>query len=158
ADVARKQGLKIDVGRLSAELGMPVVETVAVQSQGHAALLNELAVQMPSLALQPVGHGVSSSQTLPGSAALQREVRRILALCAPQAGTLKRFDPRLDGIVMHPVWGLLLLGAILFLIFQAVFSWANPPMEFIKQGVAFLGERAQAHFPEGPLRSLLIDG
>jgi len=59
---------------------------------------------------------------------------------------------------MHPVWGLVLLAAVLFLIFQAVFSWANVPMDAIKAGVAGLGDWTNANMADGPLRSLLVDG
>jgi ferrous iron transport protein B len=92
------------------------------------------------------------------SADLQREVRRILAIAAPNAMKLQRFDHRIDAIVMHPVWGLVLLAGVLFLIFQAVFSWANWPMDAIKAAMAGLGDWTNAHMAEGPLRSLLVDG
>ena len=59
---------------------------------------------------------------------------------------------------MHPVWGLVLLATLLFLIFQAVFSWANLPMDAIKDGMAWLAEQTTARMAEGPLRSLLVDG
>src|SRR6185369_6704471 len=57
-----------------------------------------------------------------------------------------------------PVWGLVLLAALLFLMFQAVFSWANVPMDAIKDGMAAAGEFLSAHMADGPLRSLLVDG
>ena len=59
---------------------------------------------------------------------------------------------------MHPVWGLLLLAALLFLMFQAVFSWAAAPMDAIKDAMAGLGDWTLAHMADGPLRSLLVDG
>lgn len=158
ADVARSQGLAIDVAKLSAELGCPVVETVAVKHDGHAQLL--------SLMEQQLAGAVSAAQTLvtlpaaadTSSTGLQREVRRILAIAAPGAAQFQRFHHRLDAAVMHPVWGLVLLAAVLFLIFQAVFSWANVPMDAIKAGIASLGDWTTANMAEGPLRSLLVDG
>ncbi|MGY4831440.1 ferrous iron transporter B [Sphaerotilaceae bacterium SBD11-9] len=152
ADVARAKGLKIDLPRLSAELGMPVVETVAVQSHGHAALLAQLE-QQASWPAVPAASGEA-----PSPAQLQAEVRRILAMAVPNAMQFKRFNHRLDAAVMHPVWGLLMLAALLFLIFQAVFSWANLPMDAIKEATAATGEWITAHMSEGPLRSLLVDG
>ena len=59
---------------------------------------------------------------------------------------------------MHPVWGLSLLAGLLFLMFQAVFSWAEMPMDLIEGGMAALGEWIGAHMSDGPLRSLLVDG
>ena len=151
ADVARARGLQIDVAKLSAELGVPVVETVAVQSRGHEALLAQLEKQ----AEWPTPPAVADTPTLPE---LQREVRRILAVAVPGAMQFKRFNHRIDAVVMHPVWGLVLLAALLFLMFQAVFSWANVPMDAIKDGMAAAGEFLNAHMAEGALRSLLVDG
>ncbi|MEY4563555.1 MAG: hypothetical protein RLZZ618_2832 [Pseudomonadota bacterium] len=153
ADVARKQGLAIDVPRLSAELGIPVVETVAVQSHGHDALL----AQLENLASWPVP-AASAIPAVQDTAQLQREVRRILALAAPAASTFKRFNHRIDAIVMHPVWGLTLLAVLLFLMFQAVFAWANFPMDLIKGAVEWGGKEITAAMDDGPLRSLLVDG
>ncbi|MBT9527755.1 MAG: ferrous iron transporter B [Rhizobacter sp.] len=152
ADVARARGLQIDVAKLSAELGMPVVETVAVQSQGHAALLAQLEQQ----ASWPVQTVATDTATSP--AQLQREVRRILALAAPGAMQFKRFNHRLDAVVMHPVWGLAMLAVLLFLIFQAVFAWAAWPMDAIEASVGWVGGQITAHMADGALRSLLVDG
>ena len=157
ADVARSQGLAIDVEKLAAELDCPVVETVAVQHDGHAQLLALMERQLNGA---PVATTLTTrpSAEASSSADLQREVRRILALAAPGAAQFQRFHHRLDAVVMHPVWGLLILAAVLFLIFQAVFSWANVPMDAIKAVMAAAGEWTTAHMANGPLRSLLVDG
>ena len=134
ADVARAQGLAIDVAKLSAELGCPVVETVAVKHDGHTQLLALMEQQLAgglSTASQPATVPTGGETS---SVELQREVRRILAIAAPGAAQFQRFHHRLDAAVMHPVWGLAMLAAVLFLIFQAVFSWANVPMDAIKAG------------------------
>ncbi len=154
ADVARAQGLAIDVPRLADELGCPVVETVAVRSDGHAGLLAQLDAHLAGGGTLPVPRARSTGD----AAAQQQEVRRLLALVAPRAAEVQRFHHRLDDIAMHPVWGLVLLAALLFLIFQAVFSWATWPMDAIKQGMAWLGEQVLAGLDDGPLRSLLVDG
>src|SRR4029079_13246340 len=86
------------------------------------------------------------------------EVRRILAIAAPEAATIRRFQHRIDAVVMHPVWGIALLAAVLFLMFQAVFSWATLPMDAIKAAMTGVGEWVASHMSEGPLRSLLVDG
>jgi ferrous iron transport protein B len=53
---------------------------------------------------------------------------------------------------------LTILAALLFLIFQAVFSWANVPMDAIKAAMAGLGAWVTEHMADGPLRSLLVNG
>ncbi|HKX41063.1 MAG TPA: ferrous iron transporter B [Burkholderiaceae bacterium] len=157
ADVARSQGLAIDVAKLSAELGCPVVETVAVKHDGHAALLALMERQFHDAA--PAARAIDAGGANHASPEqLQREVRRILAIAAPNAAQFQRFHHRLDAAVMHPVGGLAILAVVLFLIFQAVFSWANVPMDAIKEGMAALGDWTTAHMAEGPLRSLLVDG
>ena len=163
ADVARAEGLAIDVPKLAAELGCPVVETVAVQSDGHAGLLALLDERLDALGT-PAGTGASTTDAVRAahdsrtSAELQKEVRRILAIAAPGAARIKRFQHRIDAVVMHPVWGLVLLSAVLFLMFQAVFSWANVPMDAIKEAMAGVGRWTTTHMADGPLRSLLVDG
>jgi ferrous iron transport protein B len=156
ADVARAEGLKIDVARLSAELGCPVVETVAVKADGHAGLLALLDAHLGET--MEIAAPASDSNDAPSSADLQKEVRRIIDLAAPGAVSLQRFQLRIDAVVMHPVWGLALLAVVLFLMFQAVFSWAALPMDAIKAAMAGLGEWTTTHMSEGPLRSLLVDG
>jgi ferrous iron transport protein B len=154
-DMARAKGLRIDVPRLAQELGCTVVETVAVKHDGHAMLLAQLETQLAKASNAPAGqeHAVSSSP-----AELQQEVRRILAAAVTQPARFQRFHHRIDAWVMHPVGGLLILAAVLFLIFQAVFSWATPPMDAIKDGIALVGGAINTHMDEGPLRSLLVDG
>ena len=165
ADVARQRGLAIDVTKLAAELGCPVVETVAVQHNGHAQLLAQLdadgtrrLVQTPTRAPAQIPSTKVALQPPRDSTTLQQEVRRILAIAAPQAGQFQRFHFRVDAWAMHPVWGLMILAVLLFLIFQAVFSWANVPMDAIKASMAWVAEWTTAHMAEGPLRSLLVDG
>jgi len=160
ADVARANGLAIDVLRLAKELGCPVVETVAVKHDGHAALLVQLEHQLKHewAAGEKPQRDDGVVLTPPTLAELQLEVRRILALAVPKAAQFQRFHHRIDAVVMHPVWGLAILAAVLFLIFQAVFSWANVPMDAIKAVMAFAGEWVTAHMADGPLRSLLVDG
>ena len=163
ADVARAQGLQIDVPRLSLELGCAVVETVAVRHDGHTQLLQQLQ------ALHDATHGAAAASLTPVSpvlpnaqprtpTALQQQVRHILEVAVPNARAAQRFHTRIDALVMHPVWGLALLATLLFLMFQAVFSWAEAPMDLIEGGMAALGQWLGAHMAEGPLRSLLVDG
>ena len=156
-DMARARGLVIDSAKLAAELGCPVVETVAVRANGHAALLALLAgwqlpAHAPKVTMPP------DEAHTPSPVELQTEVRRILTLASPIPATLQRLQLRLDAWVLHPVWGLLILGTLLFITFQAVFSWANLPMELIRSGMAALGEVVTSQMAAGPLRSLLVDG
>jgi ferrous iron transport protein B len=154
-DVARKRGIAIDTARLSQELGMPVVETVAVHAGGEKPLLQALdALRLDARVLpQPLSaiDAVPVEQT-------QREVRRILDACVSYANDTGNLTEQIDAVVLHPVAGPLILAAIMFLVFQAVFSWAAVPMDLIKNGVDAAGAWVGAGIPEGPLRSLLVEG
>jgi ferrous iron transport protein B len=153
-DVAHKRGIKINADQLALELGMPVVETVAVQSGGEKALLRALDL-MPAAqgGVNPLSaiDAVSVEDT-------QREVRRILDVCVSHANDTGNLTEKIDQVVLHPVLGPILLAALMFLVFQAVFSWAAPPMEWIKGGVDQLGQLLATHMGDGMLRSLLVEG
>jgi ferrous iron transport protein B len=68
------------------------------------------------------------------------------------------FSDRLDAVVLHPVLGPFILAVILFLVFQAVFAWAQVPMDEIKLGVASLGDWLGAALPASLLKDLAING
>jgi ferrous iron transport protein B len=155
SDLAARRGYQLDQSRLSAELGVPVVPTVAVRSDGVRSLLETVEKfpvreQAESVALAPIATA-QIGQT-------QREARRILELAGYREPLRARALARLDAIVMHPVLGPILLAALLFCVFQAVFSWAVAPMNWISATVANLGAVVNGHMSAGPLRSLLVNG
>jgi ferrous iron transport protein B len=154
-DVAHKRGIAIDSAQLARELKMPVVETVAVQPGGEQALLDALDA-MP-LATPVARQPLAAIDVVPVEDT-QREVRRILAACASYANDRGNLSESIDHVVLHPVAGPLILAALMFLVFQAVFSWAVLPMELIKGGVDTLGQWVAGGMAEGPLRSLIVEG
>jgi ferrous iron transport protein B len=74
------------------------------------------------------------------------------------AAPVKTWTDRLDKLFLHPVGGYLFFLAILFVMFQAVFTWATYPMDAIDAGVAFLNDWLKDILPESTLRGLLTDG
>jgi ferrous iron transport protein B len=159
-DLAEKRGLKIDSNLLSQELGVPVVKTVGIRGAGAQPLLRMLDQATHSLVVDPdtADKPLSAATTTEQIERDQTEVRRILKLIgADRTLSLAKTD-RLDRIVLHPIGGPLILLVTLFLIFQAVFSWANAPMDAIKSGVAALGAWVGHVMPSGLLQSLLTDG
>jgi len=153
SDLARKRGIHVDKDALARELGVPVVETVGVKPSGVADLLGRLD------AVWPVAAAQAAAAT--GSADVVRdhaEVRRILAVVGGEARAGDTMSDRVDRIVLHPVLGFLLLIVTLFLMFQAVFAWAEVPMDAIEGGVSALAEMLRSVMPDTALRSLLLDG
>ncbi|WP_322403123.1 ferrous iron transporter B [Massilia luteola] len=154
-DVAKKRGIEIDTARLARELGMPVIETVAVQAGGEKGLLKALEAMPFDTQAKP--NPLSAIDAVPVEET-QREVRRIIDATVSFDKDTGNLSEQIDHVVLHPVIGPIILAATMFLIFQAVFSWANVPMDLIKNGVDALGHWVGAALPDGPLRGLVVDG
>ncbi|MEO7999708.1 MAG: ferrous iron transport protein B, partial [Gemmatimonadaceae bacterium] len=65
---------------------------------------------------------------------------------------------RIDGVVLHRVWGPLIFLLLMALVFESVFAWANPLIDGIERGLAFIGSTVGSILPQGDLRSLVVDG
>ncbi|WP_278368040.1 ferrous iron transport protein B [Acetobacter orientalis] len=147
-DAMRKQGLDIDVPRLQAELGVPVVTAVGVKRGGAANLLAALDTPIPP-----------APTPLPAGTDLHHEVRRIMALCVARTSERRQaLEEKLDRWVLHPIWGMCILFVLLFIMFQAVFSWAQPFMDFLEEAMKQLGDFVGTLLPSGALQSLIVDG
>ncbi len=156
-DVAKKHGVVIDIPRLSEELGIPVVETVAIQDRGADALVDTLASLAQTLNGRDA-HAQANDRTLVEPEDIPYEVGRILSACVHEGEAVSRLGERLDAVALHPVFGNVILAALLFSIFQAVFSWSAWPMAMIEQGVDGVATLVLQAMPEGMLRSLIVDG
>ncbi|NIJ84597.1 ferrous iron transport protein B [Xanthomonas arboricola] len=149
-DAAQRRGIVIDLPALEQALGVPVVETVAVRRGGAKALVERLDTQAARL--------VAPSATPPADGNYHAQVRQILSAAVSMPTRTSRVDDALDRWLLHPLWGLVTLAVVMFLIFQAVYAWATPVMDLIDGGTSALGEWVGATLPEGPLNSLLKDG
>ena len=156
-DIARHRGFEIDLDRLSAELGIPVVSSVAVRRGGTQNLLARIDEVIGERGL-PSGEGAWSEPNAAELRAAQRRADRILDAAVRRPTGPDGFTRRVDRVVLHPVLGLVILLAILFLMFQAVFTWAQAPMELIRSGFAGLGAWIGVVLPQGWLLSFLRDG
>ena len=151
-DLATRDGIEIDVDRLSEELGMPVMTTIAVRTSGVKALKEYLDRDATAYA-KPMGAQEDTS-----TRALQKEAGRITKLVTIKEGGHHKMTRMLDSVALHPVAGPLVFFTMLFFMFQAVFSWAGAPMDGIEAGFAWLGEVVAAYIPEGIFRSFIQDG
>ncbi|OOW68085.1 ferrous iron transporter B [Xanthomonas axonopodis pv. melhusii] len=149
-DAAQRRGIVIDLPALEQALGVPVVETVAVRRGGAKVLVERLDAQAARLAA-PVANP-------PADGNYHALVRQILGAAVTMPTRTSRLDDALDRWLVHPIWGLVTLAVVMFLIFQAVYAWAAPVMDLIDGGTAALGDWVGATLPEGPLNSLLKDG
>ncbi|EMT5438243.1 MULTISPECIES: ferrous iron transporter B [Stenotrophomonas] len=149
-DAAQRRGIQVDVAALERELGVPVVETVAVRKQGAKALVERLDAMVPHLDAPVPGPE--------GGIDYHAKVRQILAVAVRMPARTAKIDDALDRWLLHPVFGLVSLSVVMFLIFQAVYAWATPLMDGIEAAFAWLGQFVGSVLPEGPLASLLTDG
>lgn len=156
-DLARHRGISIDTDRLASELGIPVTIAVSVRKGGTAELLQRLDTFTPAA---PIGVTSNTWQPLSTSElrALQRDADRIIAGSVTAPAKPDNLTNRIDSVVLQPVAGLVILLAILFVMFQAVFSWAQPLMELLQDGFASLGQLAHSVLPDGLLQSFVQNG
>ena len=156
-DIARRRGMEIDLDKLSAELGVPVITAAAVRRGGTDDLmrrLDELAAAMPV-------HTGETGWKIPTAGDLrtaQREADRLIKVAVRMPDKPDTLTTRLDAALLHPVIGLVILLVILFVMFQAVFTWAQPLMDLISSGFDALGTAVHDALPAGLLQSFLQDG
>ncbi len=155
-DIASRRGITVDVERLAKELGVPVVTSIAVRKGGTADLL-QLTDDISAKLAEPQENSwraLSVSELR----ATQREADRIIADCVSLPARPDTWTARIDAVVLHPVGGLIVLALILFVMFQAVFAWAQPLMDLLNSGFDALGEFVHDTLPGGLLQSFLQNG
>src|ERR1700749_2644852 len=156
-DIATRRGVTVDVPTLSEALGVPVVTSIAVRKGGTADLLrltDELLAQAPSPDRQNLWQPLTVSELR----ATQREADRLIATSVSLPERPDTWTARIDSVVLHPVGGLAILFLILFVMFQAVFAWAQPLMQLLSAGFDALGPFVHDGIPHRLLQSFLQNG
>jgi ferrous iron transport protein B len=162
-DIAQRQGLQIDTAALSNELGLPVLTSIGIQANGADNLKSFLSgLDWRNLSVLQTGTSDATLENVASHIA-HAESDNILVQKILQNLKLDQIIPdhlsdRFDAVLLHPVFGPLILITLLFLIFQAVFSWAVLPMDLIKTAIEFLGAQITEILPNNWIRSLLING
>jgi ferrous iron transport protein B len=156
-DIARRRGIEFDFERLSTELGVPVTTSIAVRKGGIDDLRRRLDELLAASPRNPEG---ADWQPLTGAElrAAQREADRVIRAAVIMPGRPDSLTGRVDAVLLHPVAGILFLLTLLFVMFQAVFTWAKPLMDVISAGFEVLGGLAVAHLPDGLLQSFVQNG
>ena len=156
-DLARKQGLLIDIKKLANQLGVPVVETIAIDTNGDqslrqllknsdgwkVALGDSIEVATPDQSTNISDHEV---------------VAKIVDAMGLEPSKQVDTSDALDKVLLHSIAGPIILFGILFLMFQAVFSWATVPMDLIKSATSVLGDWVSAQLAAGLFQSLIVNG
>lgn len=154
-DLAERDGLTLSADALSHELGVPVIPTVAVRKRG-------LDVLRAALTTTIEGSGTAkAAPAMPDEAPigeLQRRAREIARAAIVSETPGRRWNHALDTVALHPVLGPIVLVALMFVMFQAVFSWSEAPIGWIEGGFAALDAGVRDILPDGLLRSMITDG
>lgn len=156
-DIASRRGISVDVERLAKELGVPVVTSIAVRKGGTAdlvALTDEISAKLAAEPAENSWRALSVAELR----ATQREADRIISDCVSLPASPDTWTAQIDAVVLHPIGGLVVLALILFVMFQAVFAWAQPLMELLQSGFDALGDFVHATLPAGLLQSFLQNG
>ncbi len=155
-DIAQRQGLRIDIEGLSREIGAPIVTTVATRKRGISDLLAQVdgLVEAGHLAADNVWREPNAAEIRQAHAEAQRLVRTYVR--PPEHPDT--WTGRIDAVLLHPVAGLAILLGLLFLMFQAVFTWATPAMDAIEAAFGWLGVAVGQYIPNELLHSLVSDG
>ena len=148
-DLAQRDGLVIDPEALAAELGVPVIPTIAVRRKGLAELAAAVAVARETSA-QPRAHLTGPER---------RMMARTMARGAILSETaVHRLHARLDQVLLHPWLGPVILFALLFVVFQAVFTWAKPVQDGLDALFSMGSDALRSAMAPSLLRNLLTDG
>jgi len=155
-DIAQRQGLRIDIEGLQRELGCPIVTTVATRKRG----IDDLTAQVEGL----IASGALSTDNTwrePSAAEIRdahRNAQRILKAYVRPPERPDTLTGRIDAVLLHPVAGLAILFSLLFLMFQAVFTWAAPLMDGIDAGFTWLSVMVGQMLPDGLIKDFIADG
>ena len=155
-DIAQRQGLRIDLERLSQEIGAPIVTTVATRKRGLPELLDKVEALVADRGV--AAESVWREPTAGEIRAAHAEALRIFKACVRPPERPDTVTGKIDGVLLHPVAGLAILLALLFVMFQAVFTWATVPADAIDAGFAALAGWVGDHLPKGLLASFIADG
>ena len=168
-DLAEQRGLHLDLERLSQELGVPVVPTVATKRRGLEELLASVRKILDSRGTGPRAPRSSAALHNPSGSSKNSskeesvrkrfaEIDRVLTAATRTPTGPSLWSARIDRWVVHPIAGPAILLVLLTLVFQAVFSWAKLPMDAIQAAITWLSGVISGLLPSGALRSLLVDG
>jgi ferrous iron transport protein B len=149
-DELAARGGEVDLARLEAALGVPVIGVVGHRGRGLDRL-RQLLASPESWSRPPI---------LPPADRVEREAwaDSVAANVIRQRPARHRLTERIDSVVLHPVWGSLLFVLVMLTFFQLIFRFAGPAMDAIDAGVSALAQLARAELPAGWIADLVADG
>lgn len=163
-DIAEKKGISIDIERLKETYkNTPIVVMNARVGLGKDRLMNAICSQIEQPKLEPfnVSNPLKALDDLSGQeaeAAIRHKINQTLILECVKVTETRRRSNTLDRWLTHPIFGYFIFAAVLFVIFQFVFSFASYPMDLIEIGFEKLTQGINSVLPKGPLSALICEG
>lgn len=155
SDLAYNKRILIDVAKLQESLGVPVVQTNATHSKG----VEDLVRAIDQLDLEQHQQKADSTEVKKLSPEQRfQKVDTILAKCIKKPTNAEVVSQKIDRVLLHPILGGLFFAVFIFGIFQAIFTFAEAPMNLIESSVAFVGEFVRNFIPDGFVQSFIVDG
>jgi ferrous iron transport protein B len=159
-DLARREGIGIDLAGLEAELKTAVVPIVARDGTGLADLRRRVGERLEERGTgeAPLASGSCACSSCPFRARFDW-AEAVGARCVTgRTTTHGRQTERLDALVTHPVLGVVAFLSVMFSVFAMIFWIAQYPMGWVEQGFALAGSLVGRWLPEGELKSLIVEG
>jgi len=161
-DVADRRGITIDVEELSRRLGCPVVRVAPPTGEGLMAVRDRLLEAVAAGPPRPLEIATVAGSGRPPEAsdaiARYAAIERMIAGVVRGVQDARRAEDRIDAVLTHPLWGTAIFAAVMLSMFAAIFWVAPPVMDLISAGMDRVGEVVATLLPEGPIRSLAVDG
>jgi ferrous iron transport protein B len=159
-DLAEKQKHEIDAKKLSNLLGVPVVAVTAAQHLGVEELSAKVLETIDTKPQIPFELSFDEETSDNGKIFARYNFISDIVQESVKHNDLDEhnFSEKIDRVLTHKFFGLVILVAILLLVFQAIFSWATLPMDLLDKGFGALGDFARAQMPAGLLTDLVVDG
>lgn len=159
-DAFEKQKHEIDVNKLSKLLGVPVVAVNAKSSRGRSELIDRVKEAVASVNAKPfhLDEDVDSGEHSKIFARYNFISNAVQESVTHNDRREHRISDKIDRVLTHRFFGLVILIAVLLVVFQAIFSWASLPMDLLEHGFGALGDFARTNLPEGILADLIVDG
>ncbi|MDA8888936.1 ferrous iron transporter B [Hellea sp.] len=154
-DMAARDGIDIDIAELESLLDIPVIRCVAVRNTGRSHLVEFLNKWTSDILNDLASIPAIEKNSLKD---LQSKARLITSSAVSQINKTVSLTQKIDNIVLHPFFGVIILAGLLIFMFQAVYWWAAPFMD----GIDFIFSRLQlmvdSNLSETWLKSLISDG
>ena len=160
-DMAYRDGIRIDVEKLRAELGCAVVPVSARNGEGIDALKKELNRLVSGAMPEAVEHCQPNCGSCTGCTFQARyEWTEQISTRVMDPAIVQRsaWTEKLDEYFTHPITGVIVFNLVMVVLFALIFWVAQIPMELIDHGFTAIGNWVSAHMAEGDLQSLLVNG